>query len=465
MNSRIQWFLNLDNTDKNMKVSVVLPAYNEELLIENTLKTIKEQDYQQEFEIIVCDNNSSDRTAEIAELNGAKVVKESRKGTRFAYDTAMRAASGDLILVTNADTKLPKNWIASIVKEYEDPTVVGVGTNTKFYGCPKWVNAFFAFFSTVSPKRAMWGVSMSARREAFYRVGGLNHGVNLNEDAIFSLLLEKIGKVKFIENVYVEMDGRRFNNGFLNAVKAWFKGYGLNGLLIQFNYIFLGKIKALAADFTDHRSEVFGKGEDFQICTIVEVNNDAENLISFINSYKSQSFDKKHCLVAYINNSTDESKSILGLFNWIKIYSKRRSWSEDLLDILLDTNAVVYSFVPANVQLEEGWLSKIYSSFEKDSEFDLIGGAYVQALDNVFSKSIKMPIQAINLNEFNFAAKRDLLAEALSPEVSNSKELLQQLKKFSKKDKFLTSVPVISFKEDKKSFVKEMWEKFRGNSE
>lgn len=445
-----------------MKVSVVLPAYNEELLIENTLKTIKEQDYNEDFEIIVCDNNSVDKTAEIAERNGARVVKEYRKGTRFAYDTAMRAATGDLILVTNADTRLPKNWISSIVKEYENPDVVAVGTNVKFYGCPGWINAFLAFCSALNPKKAMWGVSMSCRREAFYKVGGLNHGVNVNEDAIFSLLLEKIGTVKFLQNVYVEMDGRRFNNGFMNAIKAWFTGYGLNSLIIQFNYIFLGKIKALASDFTDHRSKVFGKGEDFQICTIFEVNNDAENLISFINSYKAQIFDKKHCLVAYVNESSDESKAILGLFNWIKVYSKKRSWSEDFLDIILDTNAIIYSFVPAHVQLKANWLSKIYSSFEKDSEYDLIGGAYVQAFDSLLSKSTKMPIQVFNLNEFNFAAKRDLLTEALSqPLVNNSKQLLHKLKRFSKKRKFLSLAPVISFKEDRKSFVKEIFKKLK----
>jgi len=112
--------MNLKSKNSQPKVSVVIPAYNEEVLLPSTLNSLKNQDYQDIYEVIICDNNSTDKTASIAKRFGAKVVMEKRKGTSYAYDTGMRAASGELILVTNADTLLPYNWISSIVKAYDN---------------------------------------------------------------------------------------------------------------------------------------------------------------------------------------------------------------------------------------------------------------------------------------------------------------------------------------------------------
>lgn len=237
-------------------VSIIIPAYNEEVLLPFTLNSLKNQDYKSKFEIIVCDNNSSDKTAQIARKFGAKVVKELRKGSSFAYDTGMRAATGDIILVTNADTLLPKDWISSIVKEYEeDPEVVAIGTYVKFYNAPSWVNLVLQILDFINPVKAMWGTSMSCRRWAFYEVDGFQHGVNTNEDALFTLKLKKVGKFKRINNVIVLMDGRRFNGGFINALKAWNNGIGLNALQILFNLIFTREAKGSIKDFEDIRED------------------------------------------------------------------------------------------------------------------------------------------------------------------------------------------------------------------
>lgn len=244
-----------DKPSSQPKVSVVVPAFNEESLLGETLDNISSQDYQSLFEIIVCDNNSTDHTVEIAKSKGVTVVSETRKGTRFAYDTGMRAAAGELILVTNADVRLPQNWISSIVKVYEDPWVVGVGTNVLFYDAPGYINSIKTTLDRLSPKHAMWGTSLSCRKSVFEKVGGFNHGVNTNEDAIFTLLIEKLGKVVYLNDVTVWMNGRRFNNGPLSAAREWFKGFGLNSLYIQFHYLLTGEIKSLIKDFDDIRPE------------------------------------------------------------------------------------------------------------------------------------------------------------------------------------------------------------------
>ena len=92
-----------------MKISIVIPAFNEEKLITGTLARIA--DAASAFttlgwavEIIVCDNNSTDRTAEFARSAGAKVVFEPINQISRARNTGARAATGDWLIFIDADT-------------------------------------------------------------------------------------------------------------------------------------------------------------------------------------------------------------------------------------------------------------------------------------------------------------------------------------------------------------------------
>lgn len=236
-------------------VSVVVPAYNEAENIATTIKTIEEQDYAGSFEVIIVDNNSSDSTGDIAEKLGCKVILERQKGTRFAYQAGMSAATSEYILVTNADTKLPKDWISKLINYYlEHPDVVGIGTRITFYDAPGWVNIILYLLNfTLNPVPAFWGPSMSVRRSAFIKVGGINHGYDQNEDAIFSLLLRKVGKVKILRNIVVGTSGRRFQGGPWIAIQNWATGYGLNSIYIQFEYLLFARVKGWAVSFKDVR--------------------------------------------------------------------------------------------------------------------------------------------------------------------------------------------------------------------
>ncbi|GIW67100.1 MAG: hypothetical protein KatS3mg095_0998 [Candidatus Parcubacteria bacterium] len=94
-----------------MKISVIIPAYNEEKGIENTLKRIPKE----VFEIIVVDNNSTDKTAEIAKKLGAKVVKEARQGYGYALQKGFKTAQGDIIVTLDADGQYPGEKILELV--------------------------------------------------------------------------------------------------------------------------------------------------------------------------------------------------------------------------------------------------------------------------------------------------------------------------------------------------------------
>lgn len=96
---------------KKANISVVIPCYNEEAGIGRVLEKIP--DFIQE--IIVVDNNSTDRTAEIARTKGATVVHESRQGYGYAYKAGLAAAKGDIIVTMDGDGTYPTIAIAYLV--------------------------------------------------------------------------------------------------------------------------------------------------------------------------------------------------------------------------------------------------------------------------------------------------------------------------------------------------------------
>lgn len=101
-----------------MRVSIVIPAYNEERHLRSCLEAITRQSAQA-YEIIVVDNNSSDRTAAIARsFKGVRVVSESRQGRNFARDAGFNAARGEIIGRIDADIVLPEQWVAHVQHFY-----------------------------------------------------------------------------------------------------------------------------------------------------------------------------------------------------------------------------------------------------------------------------------------------------------------------------------------------------------
>ncbi|MHA1839077.1 MAG: glycosyltransferase family 2 protein [Candidatus Ranarchaeia archaeon] len=111
---------------KGRTVSVVIPAYNEEDAIESTIR-----DFQRSFvdEIVVVDNNSRDRTAELARSLGARVVHEARQGYGYAVRRALQEAKGDYVVLTEADTTFRGADLTRLLKHAPRHHMV-IGTRT-----------------------------------------------------------------------------------------------------------------------------------------------------------------------------------------------------------------------------------------------------------------------------------------------------------------------------------------------
>lgn len=116
-----------------MKVSVVIPAYNEEGYIELCLKSLLEQEVLAD-EIIVVDNNSTDNTNKIATQLGAKVVKQPIQGRAYARNMGFDSAQYELIAKCDADTVVPKDWVKRIKADFESSDIDAMSGPVIFSG-------------------------------------------------------------------------------------------------------------------------------------------------------------------------------------------------------------------------------------------------------------------------------------------------------------------------------------------
>ncbi len=214
-----------------MKISVVIPALNEEKYIERTLKVISEQS---PYEIIVVDNGSTDKTAEIASKY-AKVVREHRRGVALARDYGWRVAKGDVIAFTDADTVVAENWIEEIEDSLNSNAVAVYGPVYLFDGnflenfLAKYGFTLFLLINHYIIAPHFSGQNFAVKRRALEKIGGFNTELKTAEDVDLSRRLHKKyrGRIVFNKNLRVFTSARRLRAGyvrfFVHHIKNYFK--------------------------------------------------------------------------------------------------------------------------------------------------------------------------------------------------------------------------------------------------
>ncbi|MCS7128395.1 MAG: glycosyltransferase, partial [Desulfurococcaceae archaeon] len=136
------WNIKVDESYKP-KVTIIIPTYNEAKVIGERLNNIYEQDYSKEFmEVIVVDSASTDGTAEIVEEWSSKhkdlrliLIRESeRRGKAAALNRALREASGEVVVIADADALWPSNALTKVVELLSDPSIGAVSCLKKPLG-------------------------------------------------------------------------------------------------------------------------------------------------------------------------------------------------------------------------------------------------------------------------------------------------------------------------------------------
>jgi GT2 family glycosyltransferase len=180
-----------------VKVSVVVPAYNEEKLIAATLQTIHSAlkaftSAGWQTELIVCNNNSSDRTAEIAAAAGALVVFESVNQIARARNSGAAAATGDWLIFVDADSQPSAELFADVLEAIQQPDVMAGGSTVRLEGEHLIANAVVSFWNGVSRFRK-WaaGLFIFCEAAAFRAVGGFNQDLYASEEIFLFKKLHK----------------------------------------------------------------------------------------------------------------------------------------------------------------------------------------------------------------------------------------------------------------------------------
>ena len=98
-------------------VTVVIPTRNEEAAIVETIRSVRNDGWCEKLDFLIIDGNSSDRTRELAEQEGATVYLEPRKGYGRAYRTGFAMAPGDIIVTMDADCTYPGEEVPGLVRK------------------------------------------------------------------------------------------------------------------------------------------------------------------------------------------------------------------------------------------------------------------------------------------------------------------------------------------------------------
>lgn len=197
-----------------MKISVVIPAYNEEKRISACLKSIFNQT-KAPYEVIVVDNNSKDNTAGIARELGATVITEMRQGVTFARNTGFDAAQGDVIARTDADTIVASNWIERINKHFEEDQALDAISGPAVFGI-RVFNPLLRFLVFEANKRifghyGLFGPNFAIRKSAWERVKDevCLDDERVHEDTDMAIHIGKEGKIGFDSKLKVRTSARR----------------------------------------------------------------------------------------------------------------------------------------------------------------------------------------------------------------------------------------------------------------
>ena len=183
-----------------MKISSIVPAYNEERLLPAALAQNEESSRVLigrgwETELIVSDNNSTDHTAEIARANGATVVFESVNQISRARNRGAEAATGDWLWFIDADSFPSAHLFTRTAEEIERGRSLAIGTTLEFDDVPWVVRAITRIWKLWSRLLShMAGSFVIVEARAFQAIGGFSTEFYAGEEVDLSIRLKRWGR-------------------------------------------------------------------------------------------------------------------------------------------------------------------------------------------------------------------------------------------------------------------------------
>jgi glycosyltransferase involved in cell wall biosynthesis len=203
-----------------MKISIIIPAYNEENYLPATLEKINAGLANADFEaeMIVVDNESTDKTKQIAESFGAKVFAETEHNIGKVRNTGAKNAEGDILIFVDADTLVPNSLFQKISAVMRDESCFGGAVAVDYEQFErKWMKYYllgWQFWGKFFNMKQ--GALQFCRKSVFEELNGYDETIYMGEDVMFYWRLSKLaakknGYLSFIENPKVITSARRFD--------------------------------------------------------------------------------------------------------------------------------------------------------------------------------------------------------------------------------------------------------------
>lgn len=214
------------------RISVVIPTYNEEDIIEKGLSNFSNQSLSRdEFEIVVVDGGSTDETVRIAKKYADTVIQQKSKGVGGARNDGVEVTRAEIVATTDIDVILPDFWLERILMHFKRKEVVGVcGPNEPIERKFRARAAYFVInfihpLSSLFNLTGMPGNNTAFKKSAFLSIGGYDTDAPYLDDIEMGLRLRKAGKVVFDRNLMVKISMRRLEeSGYLKVLLLWLYG-------------------------------------------------------------------------------------------------------------------------------------------------------------------------------------------------------------------------------------------------
>ncbi len=203
-----------------MFISVVIPAFNEELYVPATLSSLRVaiSACRCSAELIVIDNDSADRTPEVARAFGATVVHEAVHNISRVRNAGVSVARGDVLAFVDADTIVPPCFLDKVAEAMGDPACIGGSADIVHTPASKLLRAYLEKWRWLGTRLGMaQGAAQFCRRPAFDILKGYDESYFMGEDVNFYWRLHKLctktgGHLSFLDDVKAVPSPRRFDH-------------------------------------------------------------------------------------------------------------------------------------------------------------------------------------------------------------------------------------------------------------
>lgn len=216
-------------------LSFIVPAHNEEHELPATLRaiTLAADAAGHAYEVVVVNDDSTDATAEIARMQGARVIPVHLRQIAAVRNAGARAARGDTLFFVDADTRISAGHVTAALDALEKGCAGGSARVAMDGENPLWARIFLRTFSAVYFAFNLGvGAFMFVRRETFQAAGGFDEQYFAGEEAYLSMALKKLGPFKILpEPIVTSARKVRMHPGKF--------------VFTQFLFIFLGGKRAL----------------------------------------------------------------------------------------------------------------------------------------------------------------------------------------------------------------------------